>query len=232
VSASVRGTVRIDGQPVIDQPVLLVTRDPVRVVSSANTDSDGRFELAVPGENSDLLVLARITTPVLDVAAADAGAGSGEVDLSVDTSALVAVSCRFVVDGRRPPFVSLAAEPVRLDGIPDEWLPALRRRSVDVVDAHFFSRNLDAAESVELLVRPGSYRFDAGYIDRSRPNLTAPDFDNLVTSNVTAVSAGSALRQSGPAEVAAQPGGTELEITGPCTLDFHLRVLPDAELLG
>jgi len=212
--------VRVDGQPVVDQTVLLLTRDDLRVVSSGTTDGDGRFEVVIPGESRDLLALARVTTPVLDVASAATGddPGSG-VELAVDTSDLVAVTCRFVVEGRVPPFVSLVVEPVRLDGVPDEWLPALRRRSADVVDAYFFMRNVDAAAPVELLVRPGRYRFDARYVDRSRPNLIAPDFDNLVTRSVTA----------GPA---APSGDVATDITGPCTLVFHLRVLPDAELLG
>ena len=92
-----------------------------------------------------------------------------------------------------------------------------------MVDAHFFSRNLES-DSVDLLVQPGVYRLNALHVNRSRPNLIAPDFDNLVTDRVSTGSL------SIDAESAS--GGIELEITGPCELVFTMRVPPDQELLG
>ena len=203
MTGPVRGLLLVDGEPVGGQPVLLLSSAPLSVLAATETGADGRFSMEPAtdtGPDGDVMILARVSTSVLAVAvaadglpradtgggaAAGDGAGGVGVELAVDTARLVAVTCRIAVQGRRPPFVSLTVDALRLDGVPDVLGPLLRRRNAQVVDAHFFSRNLES-DSIDLLVQPGVYRLNASHVDRSRPNVIAPAFDNLVTDLVSA----------------------------------------------
>lgn len=226
MTASVRGTLTVDGQPVPDQPVLLLTDEPVSLLGSATTGSDGRFDLAVPADSSSALaVLARVSTPqVLAALVAEVGAGGGKLDLSVGTDDVIPVSWHLEVDGRWPPFVTLTAQPLELSGVPARFQAMFTRRSAQVVDAYFFSRNEESAD-LELRMQPGRYRLNASYVNRSRPNLVNPDFDNVVTAEVE-VSGAADVTGSDPS------AGVEVDLLAPARVTFRLRVLPDRELLG
>lgn len=224
-SRRIHGTLRVDGHPVRPARVIAVSGDPASVSGADVVRDDGRFEIRVPGTVERVVVMAGVTDPVVAVAhqAVDLDGSQASVALVVDTARqpFHPLSGAIEIPGRRPPFISLTVDPVHLDGVPTSLEPLLRRRDDRVVDASFLRLHLDEPR-FDLTLQQGTYRVDAGYVDRSRPNIVRPDFDNHVTR----------LARVDGADVPAPErfGGIELGVTRPVQLTLVLAVLPDEEL--
>jgi hypothetical protein len=224
-SRRIHGTLQVDGAGVRPSRVIAVSDDPASVSGADVVGDDGSFAIDVPDSVERVVVMAGVTDPVVAVAhqAVDVGASPAPVALVVDTARqpFHRVSGAIEIPGRRPPFISLTVDPVHLDGVPASLEPLLRRRDDRVVDASFLRLRLDEPR-FELNLQQGTYRLDAGYVDRSRPNIVRPDFDNLVTRL--------ARVDGADAPAAGRFGGIALEVTRPVQLTLVLAVLPDDEL--
>lgn len=224
-SRRIRGTLQVDGHAVRPSRVIAVAGDPASTFGADVIGDDGRFEIRVPDSVERVAVMAGVTSPVVAVAhqAVDLGDSPACVALVVDTARqpFHPLCGAIEIPGRRPPFISLTVDPVHLAGLPARLEPLLRRRDDRVVDACFLGLQLDEPR-FDLVLQQGTYRVDAGYVDRSRPNIVRPDFDNHVTR--LARVDGADIPAPGPF------GGVELEVTRPLQLTLLLAVLPDEEL--
>ncbi|WP_448810211.1 hypothetical protein [Agromyces bauzanensis] len=219
----VRGILRLDDLPVAAQHVLVVPATGSPVVAATDTSTDGRFEADVGRQPGPLVAMGRVNVDVLAVAHAVVPPDGGDTELVIRSAELVPLSCDVLAPdvSHRP--ISITVDPLHLDGVPDRFEPLLRRRDARTVDAFFFRRVLDAPE-LALRVQRGTYRLDASAFDRARPNIAAPDFENLVLARVR-TDDGTVAEPDGPF------GGVRIAIDRPSRLTLELRVLSDAELL-
>jgi hypothetical protein len=224
-SRRIRGTVEVDGRPAGVSRAIAVSGDLTAMVGSGVIGDGGGFEIEVPDAAERVVVMAGVTDPVVAVAhqAVDLGGSPASVALVVDTrrQPFHALSGEIEVPGLGPPFISLTVDPVHLEGVPAPLEPLFRRRDDRVVDASFMRLRLDEPR-FELTLQQGTYRLDAGYVDRSRPNIVHPDFDNYVT-RLTRIDG---VETPAPERF----GGIEVEVTRPVHLALVLAVLPDEEL--
>ena len=224
-SRRIHGTLQVDGYTVRPSRVIAVSGDLASIFGADVVGDDGRFEIHVPDSVERVVVIAGVTDPVVAVAhqAVDLGGSPASVALVVDTARqpFHPLSGAIEFPGQRPPFISLTVDPVHLDGVPAPLEPLLRRRDDRVVDASFLRVRLDEPR-FDLTLQQGTYRVDAGYVDRSRPNIVRPDFDNYITrlARIDGVDM----------PVPERFGGIELDVTRPVQLTLVLAVLPDEEL--
>ncbi|GAA4366500.1 hypothetical protein [Agromyces bauzanensis] len=219
----VRGVLRLDDVPVAAQRVLVVPETGSPVVGATDTSTDGRFEVDVGRQSGPLMAVGRVSVDVLAVVHAQVRPDGRDTALVIRSDDLVSLSCSVVAPDVAHRQMSITIDPLHLSGVPDRFEPLLRRRDAGTVDAFFFRRGLDAPE-LTLRVQRGTYRFDASAFDRARPNIAAPDFENLVLSSVSTED-GHVAEPDGPF------GGVRIDIDRPSSLTLELRVLPDAELL-
>jgi hypothetical protein len=221
----IRGTVEVDGRPAVPDRIVAVSGDLRTVVGAGDAGPDGAFEIEVGAGVDRAVVMAGITHPVVAVAhaAVDLGAPPPAVSLAIDTrdQPFHEVVGEVEVPGAPPPFIALTVDPVHLAGVPAGLEPFFRRRAARVVDAAFLRRNLDGPRFA-LTLQGGTYRIDASYVDRARPELVHPGFDNYVTR----------LARIDGAEVMAPEryGGVEVQVARAMRITLVLRILPDEAL--
>ncbi|WP_448004877.1 hypothetical protein [Agromyces bauzanensis] len=219
----VRGVLRLDDSPVAAQRVLVVPGTGSPVVAATDTSSDGRFAADVGRQSGPLVAVGRVSVDVLAVVHAEVPSDGSDTELVIRSADLVPLSFDVLVPdvAHRP--ISITVDPLHLSGVPGQYEPLLRRRDARTVDAFFFRRVLDAPE-LSLRVQRGAYRIDASAFDRARPNIAAPDFENLVLASVR-TDDGTVAEPDGPF------GGVRIAIERPSSLTLELRVLSDTELL-
>jgi hypothetical protein len=223
---AIHGTLEVDGRLARPDRVIAVAGDPATVVGAGAVSDDGGFEITVTELVERVVVMAGVSDPVLGVAHAtvDLGSGPPTVALALDTrEGFHVLGGELELPGPWPPFVALTVDPLHLAGVPAGLEPLLRRRDERVADASFLRLQL-RDPAFGLTVQEGTYRVDASYVDRNRPNLARPEVENVVTALV---------RVNGEEAPATGPfAGVRIAVTEPTRLALVLRVLPDEELLG
>ena len=219
---AIRGTLEVDGRLTRPDRVIAVAGDPATVVGAGAVSDDG-FEITVTERVERVVVMAGVSDPVLGVAHAAVDPRSATVALALDTrEGFHDLGGELELPGPWPPFVALTVDPLHLAGVPAGLEPLLRRRDERVADASFLRLQL-REPAFGLTVQEGTYRVDASYVDRNRPNLARPEVENVVTALV---------RVNGEETPAAGPfAGVRIAVTAPTRLALVLRVLPDEELL-
>ncbi len=184
------GLLQLDGGALADQRVLLISEDTTALLASAATDERGRFELAVPREHSGgrVVLLAKLQGPVVAVkhAVVDLRAGRpGPQEFHFDSTAAEfhAVRGRVETTSGWPPYLMLFVDPVRIEGVPEPLAGFFNQRDENVLESYFFRTRVDGAE-FSLRLQRGTYRIGADYLDRSRPNIVDPQFENYVAARV------------------------------------------------
>jgi hypothetical protein len=222
---AIHGSLEVDGRLARPERVIAVAGDPATVVGAGAVSDDGGFEITLTARVERVIVMAGVSEPVLGVvhAAVDLDSGPATVALALDTrEGFHVLACELELPGPWPPFVALTVDPLHLAGVPAALEPLMRRRDERVADASFLRLQLRES-TFALTVQEGTYRVDASYVDRNRPNLARPEVENVVTALV---------RVDGEEAHAAGPfAGVRLTVSEPTRLALVLRVLPDEELL-
>lgn len=164
----ITGTLELDGRPLGDVALALVTDDG-RTVAVARSDAAGRFSLprvAVPAAPSTSWVVAKLQAPVVGAVAAPVTPGGAPVALVAST----AQSVTLTVDLELPPgaapvdWYEVSVTPTRLDGV---VAPALRTLTLDGMGparSNAYHKLRVEGTRAQLRVLPGTYDVRAAHI--------------------------------------------------------------------
>lgn len=191
----------------------------LRLLATAVTDVQGAFALE-PGTAelpSTGIVVAKFKDDVVGVLTSEIElppATAIELDA---TGPFHSVAITLESDAGLPRELTVIADPVRPDGVPQDVVPFLNQRAVGVFDGRYAARTVTPPSS-ELRLQRGTWRLRGESVNSDRPNIEAPGFRNYVTAEVRSEPDGATLP------------GFELDVDRDRSITLVLRELPDEEL--
>lgn len=222
----INGILLLDGQPLANQDILLISADMARFLGSCATGPDGRFTCALSPRAAPaaVVVLAKVKASVVTVLyQAVEVPQAAPVEFRVDSQAdFVTVTGSVDTAAGEPPHLNVFINPVMIHGIPERLQHFFNQKAKGVVDGHFIETAIREPEFAFRVV-PGVYAIGGAYLNYDRPMTVRPDYQNFIVQAVTVAPAAEQL--------AGDPyGGFRLRVTGDCQVRLTLRVVEDREL--
>jgi len=223
---TIRGALRVDGQPVPGQDILVISRRLDAFLGATTTDANGEFSCttAALADASEVALLAKVKGPVVTaVFEVVKVPQTAPVEIDVNSHARF-----FRIDGRIessvgwPDHLNVFLDPDSIDGLADALGRYLNLKDHGVFDGHFIYTPV-RGKTFTFVVAPGAYRIGGDFIVYERPMLANPGFQNVIVNEVTLGPGGDEL-----------PGnpyrGFSLKVDADVQVTLALRVVEDREL--
>jgi hypothetical protein len=222
----INGILLLDGQPLADQDILLISADMERFLGACATGPDGRFTYALSAHAAPaaVVVLAKVKASVATVLyQAVEVPQAAPVEFRVDSQRnFVTVTGSVDTTAGWPPHLNVFLNPVMIDGIPEQLQRFFRQKAKGVVGGYLIETAI-REPAFALRVVPGVYAIGGAYLNYDRPMTVRPDYQNFIVQSVTVAPGGEQL--SGDPY-----GGFRLSVAGDCQVRLALRVVEDREL--
>lgn len=223
------GLLKLGGQALSDQRVLLISGDMMKLLGSVTTGKDGAFEVVVPHEhkNGEVILLIKIQGPVIAlvhkvVDLKSDGKGPHLINIESSKGEYHQIHGMIETTSGWPPFLNVFVDPVHIAGIPAQLEKFFNQRDEKVVESSFFKKRLED-KSFILKLKSGTYRIGGDYLNYSRPNMVNPDFENYLVARVDADGENKPLEGK-------RYGGYLLEVKRNREITMTIEVVPDEEL--
>jgi len=166
------GFLELDGVAAAGRRVLLISGDMTRLLASTTTNDRGRFAFQLPpSAETRVVILTKAQEPVLSIAyriveLAIHGSGPHTISINSKTELFHSIKAHIVFGERRPPYLSVHVDPVRLISIPEPLEKFFRTVDEHVIDSWFSQIHVEG-DSFEIRVQNGVYRIDAYYFNKA-----------------------------------------------------------------
>jgi hypothetical protein len=224
---SINGILLLDGQPLGDQDILLISADMARFLGTCTTGPDGRFACALSPRAAPaaVMVLAKVKASVATVLYQVVEVPQATpVEFRVDSQGnFMTVTGSINTAVGWPPHLNVFLNPVMIDGIPERLQRFFNQKAKGVVDVYFIKTAIREPAFFSFRVVSGIYAIGGAYLNYDRPMTVQPDYQNFIVRAVTVEPTGEQL--------AGDPyGGFQLSVAGDCQIRLALRVVEDREL--
>ncbi len=184
------GLLQLDGQPLSQQRVLLISGDMKELLASTTSGDDGVFKVTIPDGkvHKEVVLLVKVQGPVIALGYRNVKLGkerveSKKVEFNFHEGDFSTIRSEIRTTSGWPPYLNVYVNPVHLEGIPEPLEKFFNEIDEETVESSFYEARVDGRE-FELKVMRGTYRVGADYINYSRPMIVNPEFENYVVSSI------------------------------------------------
>lgn len=225
----VTGTLRAAGVAAAGAEVQLFAHEPeavprLRLLAGGVTDPSGAFALEPAADDVPArgILVAKLKDDPVGVLTSEVELpAAAAVDLAAD-GPFYSIAGTVESDAGLPAELTLVADPVRPDGVPDDVVPFLSQSAPGVFDGRYAAHTV-TPPSFQVRLQRGRWRLRAEYVNYDRPNIHEPDFRNYATAEVR-------TEPDGASAPGTPSRGFELDVDGDRRVTLVLRELLDDEL--
>ena len=217
------GTVHLDGQPIREQQVMVLTRQMDKFLGAAVTDYEGFYEITMSSADSEVTVVSKIQGPVLAIEDKIIQITSPDLrqnfNFNSSSNTFKVLQARIVTDGKqKPSSIDISITPIRMDGVSPGIEKFFLRREQEIVDSSFYDENIKDNHFI-LRVQNGIYRIAGARRIYKRPLAGLPDKDDFIVDTIFADGEKSPLAGE-------KMGGFLLDIHRDRKIDMHVNIMP------
>jgi hypothetical protein len=223
----IRGILLVDGQPLPNQEILIVSEQMDKFLGTCLTDAAGQFSSILPIEDRPerVILLAQVKSNLVTVSYKLIQLPQTHpIEIYIDAKDQV-----FKLDGEIesavgwPNYLNIFLDPVQIQGIPEGLEQFFSQKDQGVFDVHFREISVHT-RTFSFKVKAGKYRIGGQYINYDRPMLINPDFDNYIIDKAAFASNKLSPLTGSP------ESGFLLEVDTDCQVVCSLRIVEDEEL--
>ena len=223
------GLVKLDGQALSDQRLLLISGDMMKFLGSTTSAEDGAFAIDVPAghDSGQVVLLLKIQGPVVALAQRvidleSEGWGPHEFLIDTTDGSFHNVEGEVASTSGWPPYLNVFVNPVHVESIPEPLEKFFRWQDEQVLESTFYKLKVDG-HSFNLRFRSGTYKIGADHLNYFRPSMENPDFENYVATRAEADGESQPLQGE-------RYGGYLMEVKRDRQIVLTIEMVPDEEL--